>query len=326
MTAAVLGGGVPLVLAAILAEALVGALPWVRAVLAAPAAAVAAAAGWFERRLNRARRGTQMLALRGLVVVVILVGLAAAAGALLGWVAAGSRWGEAVEVAALVCLIGFRPQLDAARAVGRTLAAGDVDAARQALAAAGRTDVGAGDQHALARTAIESLTERLAGGIVGIAFWYVLLGLPGAFAFRAVNAVAARIGLPTPHLATFGLCAARLDEALRYVPALVGGLLFAAAALFVPGASFGRALRTMARDGRRHPSAAGGWTDGAAAGALGLALAGPRRIGGYTLPGPWIGDGRARATARDVHRACWLAGVAWLFVLAALALSIVAQR
>lgn len=326
MTAAVLGDGVPLVLAALLAEALAGALPGVRAVLAAPVAAVAAAAGWFERRLNRARRGTRMLALRGLIVVVIVVGLAAAAGALLDAVIGGARGAEAVHVAALVFLIGFRPRLDAARAVGRALAAGDLEAARRALAAAGQTDVGAGDQHALARTAIESLTERLAGGVVGIAFWYVLLGLPGAFAFRAANAVAARIGLPTPHLATFGLCAARLDEALRYVPALAAGLLVSLAALFVPGASAGRALRTLLRDGRRHPLPSAGWIDGAAAGALGLALAGPRRIGGYTLPGPWIGDGRARATAQDVHRSCWLAGVAWLFVAAALALVIVSAR
>jgi adenosylcobinamide-phosphate synthase len=326
VNAAVLGGGVPLVLAAILIEAAIGALPGLRGALNAPAAATAAAAGWFERRLNRARRGTRMLAVRGLVVVIVLAWLAAAAGAVIGGISVGSRWRPALDIAALVFLIGFRPRFAAARAVGRALAHSDLDGARHALAIAGQHDVGAGDQHALARAAIESLTERLAGGIVGIAFWYLLAGLPGAFVFRAVNAVAARIGLPTPHLATFGLVAARLDEALRYVPALIAGLLLCAAALFVPGASAGRGLRTLLRDGRRHPSASAGWTDGAAAGALGLALGGPRRIGGYTLPGPWIGDGRARATARDVQRACWLAGVAWLFALVALALLIVAER
>jgi adenosylcobinamide-phosphate synthase len=39
------------------------------------------------------------------------------------------------------------------------------------------------------------------------------------------------------------------------------------------------------------------------AGALGLLLAGPRRYSGVVVDDPWIGAGRARATARDVTRA-----------------------
>jgi len=42
------------------------------------------------------------------------------------------------------------------------------------------------------------------------------------------------------------------------------------------------------------------------AGALGLALAGPRRYVGHVVDDPWIGDGRARATVKDMHRALYL--------------------
>ena len=48
------------------------------------------------------------------------------------------------------------------------------------------------------------------------------------------------------------------------------------------------------------------------AGALGLALAGPRRYPGYVAEEKWIGDGRAQATALDIHRALSVMAVAAL--------------
>jgi adenosylcobinamide-phosphate synthase len=39
------------------------------------------------------------------------------------------------------------------------------------------------------------------------------------------------------------------------------------------------------------------------AGALGLALAGPRQYAQLTVDDPWIGDGTAKAEARDIRRA-----------------------
>lgn len=46
------------------------------------------------------------------------------------------------------------------------------------------------------------------------------------------------------------------------------------------------------------------------AGALKLSLSGPRRYPGLVVDDPWIGDGTARATARDVTRALSLFVVA----------------
>ena len=39
------------------------------------------------------------------------------------------------------------------------------------------------------------------------------------------------------------------------------------------------------------------------AGALGLKLAGPRIYGPMTVQDPWMGDGRAEATAADIRAA-----------------------
>ncbi len=56
------------------------------------------------------------------------------------------------------------------------------------------------------------------------------------------------------------------------------------------------------------------------AGALGLALGGPRRYGGTVADEPWLGDGRARLDTADIRRALLVFTVACgLLVLAVLA-------
>ena len=97
---------------------------------------------------------------------------------------------------------------------------------------------------------------------------------------------------------------------LNYVPAPLAGAVLSAAALFVPGANMVRAVGAMLRDSRNHPAPSAGWTVGAMAGALRLALSGPRRYGGAVITGPWIGDGRARAIPADIGRAVLLFAVA----------------
>jgi adenosylcobinamide-phosphate synthase len=74
----------------------------------------------------------------------------------------------------------------------------------------------------------------------------------------------------------------------------------------VPQGSPAAAFKTMLRDAGKHRSVNAGWPEGAAAGALGLALAGPRRYGADLVNDPWIGDGRARATTQDMRRALYL--------------------
>mgnify|MGYP003375909812 CR=1 FL=1 len=59
----------------------------------------------------------------------------------------------------------------------------------------------------------------------------------------------------------------------------------------------------MARDAGKHRSPNAGWPEAAMAGALGLALCGPRRYPGIVVDAPWIGSGRARAGADDIGRA-----------------------
>ena len=183
------------------------------------------------------------------------------------------------------------------------LAQGGVPAGREAVRHIVGRDPASLDRHGVARAAIESLAENFGDGVVAPVFWYLVLGLPGLFAYKAANTLDSMIGHRTPHYRAFGWAAARFDDLLNLAPARLGGLLLAAAALFARDARPDRALWVMLRDARKHRSPNAGWPEGAMAGALGLALAGPRRYAEGMVSDPWVGDGTARAGVGDIARA-----------------------
>jgi adenosylcobinamide-phosphate synthase len=112
---------------------------------------------------------------------------------------------------------------------------------------------------------------------------------------------------------------------VNFLPARLAGLLFVLAALLLPAASAAGAWRAMLRDAPRHRSPNAGWQEAALAGALGLALAGPRQYGGQLVEDHWMGDGRSAVTAADLGRVLdlYLSAGALLFaaVIAALLLA-----
>jgi adenosylcobinamide-phosphate synthase len=289
------------------ADAIVGGLPGLKAVLDAPLAAVAGIGRWLDGRLNRARRSAASRRMRGAIVTLVIAVPAGFAGFGLAAIARDLPNGWLIEAAVVLCLLGQRRPIDGARHVAAAIAKGDLDRARRRLAPLVRYDTATLDAYGLARGAVEACATRLAGGLVGTALWYALLGLPGLCVVRAINALARAIGRPSPRQAAFGFVARRLDDVLTLIPALIAGLLFVLAALFTPSANPMAALRGWFVDLRTRPAAAR--AEGAVAGALGLSLGGPRPYDDGIQPGNWIGDGRARATAADIRRAALLATV-----------------
>ena len=235
--------------------------------------------------------------------MLLAVGLNAGAGWLVAEHAASLGWGWLAEVALVTVLLAQRTMADHMVRVARALDRG-VDPARAEVRHIVGRDVRALDAHGIARAAIESGAENFADGVVAPAFWYLLFGLPGLLAYKAINTMDSMIGHRSARHHAFGRAAARLDDAANWVPARIAGALIAAAALVVPGAAPGRALLTMVRDAPRHSSPNAGWPEAAMAGALGLALLGPRRYGDMAAAdATWLGDGRTEATAADLRRA-----------------------
>jgi adenosylcobinamide-phosphate synthase len=176
-------------------------------------------------------------------------------------------------------------------------------AGRAAVAQIVGRDPRALDEAGVARAAIESLAENFSDGIVAPVFWMALLGLPGATAYKAINTADSMIGHRTARHEAFGFAAARLDDLVN-LPAsrLSAGLVIAAAALSDRAAAV-EAWRAVVRDARHHRSPNAGYPEAAFAGALGLALAGPRVYGGVEVVDAVMGDGRRAATAADIRAA-----------------------
>ncbi len=314
-----------ILLLALAIDALAGDMPALFARVPHPVAAFGRLAALLERRLNRPQRSAAQRRVRGL----LLVGCAVAASAALGVAASlairSTAWSWPIEALVVAVLLAQRSLYDHVRAVARALEQGPpggLPAARAAVAHIVGRDPQSLDEHGVSRAAIESLFENFSDGVVAPALWYALAGLPGLLACKAINTLDSMIGHRDERYADFGAAAARADTLVNFVPARLAGGLIALAALVLPGAAAASAWRTMRADARKHRSVNAGWPEAAAAGALGLSLAGPRRYGSVTVQDAWMGEGRARATALDIRRALLLyvvAGLVHAALLAALA-------
>jgi adenosylcobinamide-phosphate synthase len=295
-----------MLLLALVIDAAIGDPPIIYRHVPHPVALLGRVIAFFDRRLNRETRGENERRVRGALVVVVVVVLAAAVGWAVHELALAWRWGWVVEVIAATMLLAQRSLYDHVREVAGALGGGGLAAGRIAVARIVGRDPQSLDEHGVCRAAIESLFENFADGVVAPVFWFVLLGLPGMAAAKAINTLDSMLGHMTPRYRAFGEAAARLDTAMNYVPARIAGFVIIAATAAVPGGSPATALRVMWRDASKHRSVNAGWPEAAAAGALTLTLAGPRRYGDIVLNDPWLGDGRARAVVSDIYRALYL--------------------
>ena len=242
------------------------------------------------------------LLVAGATLTVVVAALAAAAGGGVELVAARAGWAQPlVTGVALWTLLALRGLFAAAAAVARPLALGDLPAARAALGwhlvSRPTQDL---DPAQVASGAVESVAENLTDAYIAPIVFFLVLGLPGAAFYRAVNTADAMIGYRDGALEHFGKLAARLDDVLNLVPARLAALAVVIAAPLA-GASARGACTTLLRDRGRTASPNAGWTMSAVAGALGIRLEKP---GAYRL-----GDGRP-PEATDVARSVRLVAVA----------------
>jgi adenosylcobinamide-phosphate synthase len=158
------------------------------------------------------------------------------------------------------------------------------------------------DEAAICRAAIESLAENFSDGVVAPLFWMVVLGLPGALAYKAINTADSMIGHRTERHEAFGWASARFDDLVNLPASRLSALWLALAAIPL-GLSPGAALGTIRRDASHHRSPNAGWPEAAMAGALGIRLSGPRVYDGLPVQERWVGEGRSQLTAKDIRTA-----------------------
>ena len=267
-----------------------------------------------ERRAPRGRLRAELA--YGVLVVVVATAAAAAVGLGLAYGLARLPWWLALPAGAVALKVSFslRGLVGAGRVVQRALGTDD-DAARAGLLAlVSRSRDLTPPQ--VASAAIESLAENLSDSVVAPLLFYVVLGLPGALAYRAVNTLDAMIGYHGRY-EYLGKVAARLDDVANLVPARLTGLLIVA---FAGLRGRGRAALAALRDERRLSSSPNKlWTIAPMAAALGVRLEKP---GTYA-----VGPGDRPPTAETIGAAAvlvWAGGAVALAAAAAGAALVVA--
>ena len=175
----------------------------------------------------------------------------------------------------------------AANGVRDAMREGSMGEARHGLRSLVSRDSSSLDRSLASAAAIESVAENTTDSYIGSWLAFVLLGLPGAFAYRAVNTLDSMIGYRGKY-ENLGKASARLDDVMNLVPARISAGMIVVAGSFcrLPA---GRGLRWCWTGRRRTASPNAGWTIGAMSGLLGVVLekAGHYRIGeGLQQPDP----------------------------------------
>lgn len=298
---------------ALLALAIEAAIGWPDALhrrIGHPVGAFAAIIERCEQRWNRPERADGSRRLAGTACMILLLILAIGGGVLLeqGMRLIAGRWAWIGVTLLAVPGMAAGSLYRHVRAVAAPLRDGRIEAARAAVGMIVGRDTERLDEAGVARAAIESLAESFCDGVVAPLFWLMLGGLPGLWAYKAINTADSLIGHREPRWRAFGWAAARLDDLLNLIPARLSGLL-----LCLAGAG---GWRIMLRDASRHASPNAGWPEAAMAGALHLCLAGPIAYDGMAQDKPWIGAGRRDLKAADIDaalrlyvRACLLLGL-----------------
>lgn len=315
-----MGSHMVLGLLALALEAALGYPPAVYRVIGHPVTWMGALIGWLDRGLNRDGDPFARSRARGVVALLILLGVVGGI-ALALQATLGGFWLGVIGLVVLAASLPAQRSLDEhVRAVAAGLDRDGLEGGRAAVSMIVGRNPKALDEAGVCRAAIESLAENFSDGVVAPAFWLCAAGLPGGALYKAANTADSMIGHRTPRHEAFGWAAARFDDLINLPASRLAALWLTLAALVTPGASAGGATRAVWRDAGKHRSPNAGWPEAAMAGALGLKLAGPRVYGDALVDDAFMGDGRRDATAGDIRaalalyrRACviqWLVGAA----------------
>jgi adenosylcobinamide-phosphate synthase len=150
--------------------------------------------------------------------------------------------------------------------------------------------------------------------------WLLVGGLPGITVYKAINTADSMIGHRSKRYAAFGWAAARLDDLVNLPASRLAALFLIAAAATGERFDVHAAISATWQDAARHRSPNAGYPEAAMAGALGLALAGPRVYDGVKVDDAVMGFGRRNPDADDIRRALALFRRADALVIVLLAL------
>ena len=183
---------------------------------------------------------------------------------------------------------------------------GDIEKARKAVSMIVGRDTAVLDRDGIARAAVETVAENTSDGVIAPFFFMAVFGPAGGFFYKAVNTMDSMVGYKNETYLLFGRAAAKLDDAVNWLPARLSGMLLTAAAWLLPGRDGKNAWRIFKRDRFNHASPNSAQGEAACAGALHLRLAGDAWYFGTLYKKPYIGDDDRPIRPDDIKGVCSL--------------------
>ena len=183
------------------------------------------------------------------------------------------------------------------------LKSGNLRRARKAVSMIVGRDTAVLDEAGVTRAAVETVAENFSDGVIAPLLYAAIGGPVLGFTYKAINTMDSMIGYKNDRYMWLGTAAAKLDDAANFIPSRISALLLIAASE-VSGSEYdaSRAYRIWKRDRFNHKSPNAAQTESAAAGSLGLQLAGDAQYFGKLVRKPFIGDKVREIEAYDIVR------------------------
>lgn len=249
-----------------------------------------------ERHLNQG--GHRFL--RGALAWLLAVAPPTVLAAGLLWLTRANGVNFLIHALLLYLCLGLRSLREHNLPIADALLRHDLPAARLLTARIVSRDTSRSSENELAKASAESLLENGNDAVFGTLFWFAVAGAPGAVLFRAINTLDAMWGYRNGRYARFGCTAARLDDAVNYIPARLTALSYL---LLAPGLhAKRRAWLCWRMQSPLWSSPNAGPVMASGAGALGIELGGAAIYDGELEQRPPLGHGTAAAGA-DIGRA-----------------------
>ncbi|MCF8012362.1 MAG: adenosylcobinamide-phosphate synthase CbiB [Clostridiales bacterium] len=139
------------------------------------------------------------------------------------------------------------------------------------------------------RATVETVAENTVDAVISPLFYALILGPAGAMAYRAVNTLDSMLGYRNEEYADFGWAAARLDDAVNYIPARLT-CVFMLIAVWITGRNIRQSIYDL-KDAKKHPSPNAGIPESIIAGALDIRLGGLNYYEGQVSFRSYMGSG-----------------------------------
>lgn len=249
--------------------------------------------GWGEKWLNHGENRFYKGMYLTIVLVVISFWLPSA---LLSFLSDYEvLYGMGATLGLFYC-IANKTLVDEGKAVFDTLKNKGIEAGRKRLSWIVGRDTSNLTPQQIRIATLETMSENLSDGVIVPLFYFMLLGLPGAMAYKMINTLDSMIGYKSDRYEKFGKFAAKLDDVANYIPARLTAVIMLLVSGKLDGLSF------VFSEGKKHASPNAGYPEAALAYILSCRFGGPNVYHGQVVDKPFIGDDDRQIEHEEINQ------------------------